>query len=37
MEHEGSLPWSQEPVNGPISEPDEPNSHPHTLFRWDPF
>jgi hypothetical protein len=29
MEHEGSLPCSQEPSTGPYTEPDESNpSHP---------
>jgi hypothetical protein len=31
MEPEGSVPYSQEPVIGPSSEPDESNPQSHTL------
>jgi hypothetical protein len=32
MEPEGSLPYSQEPANGPYSEPVESSQHPRTGF-----
>jgi hypothetical protein len=32
MEHDGSLPSSQQPTNGPHPEPDEASPHPPTLF-----
>jgi hypothetical protein len=32
MEHEGSLPCSQEPATCPYPELNESNPHPQTLF-----
>jgi hypothetical protein len=37
MEHEGLIPYSQQPANGPYPEPDEFNPHPQTLFPYFPF
>jgi hypothetical protein len=35
MEHDGSLPCSQELATCPYPEPNESNSHPQTLFPQD--
>jgi hypothetical protein len=32
MQHEGSLPCSQEPATGPYSEPDESSPYHSILF-----
>jgi hypothetical protein len=35
MEHEGSLPCSQEPSTGPYPEPDQSNPYHPISLRWD--
>jgi hypothetical protein len=37
MEHEASLPWSQEHATGLWSETDESSLHYYTIFLKDPF
>jgi hypothetical protein len=32
MKPEGRISWSEEPANGPYSEPDELRQHPDTLL-----
>jgi hypothetical protein len=34
MEHESSLPYSQEPATGPYPEPDESNPYLTTIFLY---
>jgi hypothetical protein len=36
MEHEGLLPYSQEPSTGPYPEPDESSPHYAILFLYGP-
>jgi hypothetical protein len=37
MEHEDSLPCSQEPATGPYSKPDESSPQLHIVFSKIPF
>jgi hypothetical protein len=37
MEHQGLLPYSQQPATGHYSEPDESNAYPQTRFPKSAF